>query len=80
MKIAIGFICLLMGCCALAQEQDSNYKTIKVAVRDTIFIDSVSINPSRFLVKTKQNTLIDSTKYRIDFSKSVTTTRCRKRG
>ena len=71
MKIAFGFICLLIGCCALAQEQDSNYKTIKVAVRDTIFIDSVSINPSRFLVKTKQNTLIDSTKYRIDFSKSV---------
>lgn len=71
MKLTVAFICFLMCCCALAQEQDSNYITKKVAVRDTIFIDSVSINPSRFLVKTKQNVVIDSSKYTVDFAKSI---------
>jgi len=71
MKLTVAFICFLMCCCALAQEQSSNYITKKVAVKDTIFIDSVSINPSRFLVKTKQNVVIDSSKYKVDFAKSI---------
>ena len=71
MKITIGFICFLMSCCALAQEHNSNYRTIKVAVGDTISIDSVSINPSRFLVKTKNDVLIDTSKYSVDFAKSI---------
>ncbi|HEX9825703.1 MAG TPA: hypothetical protein VGA80_03820, partial [Flavobacteriaceae bacterium] len=60
-----------MSCCALAQEHNSNYRTIKVAVGDTISIDSVSINPSRFLVKTKNDVLIDTSKYSVDFAKSI---------
>lgn len=71
MKLTVAFICFLMCCFALAQQQNSNYITKKVAVRDTIFIDSVSINPSRFLVKTKQNVGIDSSKYKVDFAKSI---------
>ncbi|MGM5469337.1 hypothetical protein ACS386_03590 [Flavobacteriaceae bacterium LMO-SS05] len=71
MKIVFALICFLASCCVLAQEQDSNYRTIKVVVSDTIVIDSVSINPSRFVVKTKNNVLIDSSKYSVDFSKSI---------
>ena len=71
MRFKVGFMILFISCCAIAQGQDSNYKTVKVAVRDTIIIDSVSINPSRFLVKTKTNTVIDSSKYSIDFAKSI---------
>ena len=71
MKIIIGFICLLMGCCVFAQEQESNYRSKKVAVRDTILVDSVSINPSKFTIRTKNNVVIDSSIYSIDFSKSV---------
>jgi len=71
MKIAFGLVCLLMGCCAFAQEQESNYRTKKVAVRDTILVDSVSINPSKFTIRTKSYVVIDSSKYSIDFSKSV---------
>ena len=71
MKFTIGFISFLIGCSVIAQEQDSNYKTIKIAIRDTIIIDSVSINPSRFLVKTKQDIVIDSSKYSVDFTKSI---------
>jgi len=71
MKIAICFICFITSCCVLAQEQNSNYKTKKIAVSDTIYIDSVSINPSRFLVKLKNDILVDSSKYGVDFSKSI---------
>jgi len=71
MKFAFGFICIMVSFCALAQEQDSNYKTIKVVVIDTILIDSVSINPGRFEVKTKNGTVIDSSKYSVDFAKAV---------
>ena len=71
MSFKVGFIIFFISCCAIAQGQDSNYKTIKVAVKDTISIDSVSINPSRFLVKTKTNIVIDSSKYSVDFSKSI---------
>lgn len=75
MKIAIGFICLLMSFCAVAQEQASNYKTKKVAVRDTISVDSVSINSSKFVLKTKNNVVIDTSFYNIDFSKAILTFR-----
>lgn len=75
MKIAIGFICLLMSFCAVAQEQASNYKTKKVAVRDTILVDSVSINSSKFVLKTKNNVIIDTSFYNIDFSKAILTFR-----
>jgi len=73
MKIAIGFICLLMSFCAVAQEQASNYKTKKVAVRDTILVDSVSINSSKFVLKTINNVVIDTSFYNIDFSKAILT-------
>ena len=73
MKIAIGFICLLMSFCAVAQEQASNYKTKKVAVRDTILVDSVSINSSKFVLKTINNVIIDTSFYNIDFSKAILT-------
>ena len=73
MKIAIGFICLLMSFCAVAQEQASNYKTKKVVVRDTILVDSVSINSSKFVLKTKNNVVIDTSFYNIDFSKAILT-------
>lgn len=61
------------GFCASAQETTSNYKTKNVAVRDSIKVDSVSINSSKFIVKTKNNVLIDSSFYSIDFSKALLT-------
>ncbi|MFC4723121.1 hypothetical protein ACFO5O_12365 [Geojedonia litorea] len=71
MKIAVACLCFLMGCCAMAQELSSNYRTKTIAVRDTIKIDTVSINPSKFTVRFKNNTPLDSTSYHIDFSKAI---------
>ncbi|PWH83664.1 hypothetical protein DIS18_03670 [Algibacter marinivivus] len=68
------FTCILMvliGFCAFSQNPSSNYKTKKVAVNDTIKIDSVSINSNSFSVRKKDNSIIDSTYYSVDFAKAV---------
>lgn len=71
MKIAISLICFVMGCSMFAQEPTSNYRAKKVVVRDSIKIDTVSINTSSFLLRRKDNTIIDSTFYNVDFSKAL---------
>lgn len=60
-----------MGCSMFAQEPTSNYRAKKVVVRDSIKIDTVSINTSSFLLRRKDNTIIDSTFYNVDFSKAL---------
>jgi len=57
--------------CSLAQNQNSNYRTKKVAVNDTILIDSVSVNPNYFSIKRNDNTVIDSSFYTVDFPKAI---------
>ncbi|WP_053976883.1 hypothetical protein [Mangrovimonas xylaniphaga] len=71
MRIPLSVICLFLSFCAFAQELPSHYRTKKLAVRDTVQIDTVSINSSRFLVKTKLNIPVDSSFYSIDFSKAL---------
>ncbi|RNC87839.1 MAG: hypothetical protein ED556_01220 [Winogradskyella sp.] len=71
MRITITFFCLLFSFAVLGQDKTSNYRTKKLKVRDSIQIDSFSINPSTFRVKTKQNVLIDTSLYSIDFAKSL---------
>ncbi|GAA4294705.1 hypothetical protein GCM10023163_13260 [Aestuariibaculum suncheonense] len=55
----------------MAQEKNATYKTKKTAVNETITIDSVSINPNYFSIKTLDNRLIDSTYYTVDFPKAT---------
>ncbi|WP_066222110.1 hypothetical protein [Formosa haliotis] len=73
MKFVITLICICFSLCVFSQEPNTNYKTIKVAVKDTIVIDSVSINPSWFTLKTTTNQVIDSSLYTIDFPKALLT-------
>jgi len=73
MKFTLTLLILLYSFCAIAQEQTSNYKTKKVVVKDSIIIDSVSINSSKFILRKKDNTLIDSTFYTVDFAKALLT-------
>ena len=55
-----------------AQEIQSLYKTKKTVVsRDTIFIDSVSINPTFFKILDANNQAIDTSFYKINFQKST---------
>ena len=71
MKQTLFFVMLIGSFFGFSQERPSNYKTKRIAVKDTILIDSVSINPSRFVVKTKDGKVIDSTRYTIDYAKAV---------
>ncbi|MCF7566976.1 hypothetical protein L3X37_01175 [Sabulilitoribacter arenilitoris] len=73
MKYLLFFLFSLIGFCALAQNKNSNYKTKKVAIKDTIRIDSVSINANFFSIKRKDSSIIDSTYYNIDFAKAILT-------
>ena len=63
----------MMFFCAFAQEETSNYRTKTFAVKDSIKIDTVSINSSYFILKRKDKTTIDSSLYKIDFSKALLT-------
>jgi hypothetical protein len=71
MKYNLLFLILLGSFGAFAQENTSSYRKKRVAVKDSILIDSVSINPSKFVVKTKANIILDSTLYVIDFAKAI---------
>ena len=73
MKLTTTFLFFLIGFCALAQDENSNYKSKKVAVSDTILVDSVSINSSFFSIKTKDSLFLDDSYYDIDYAKSILT-------
>ncbi len=49
----------------------SNYKEIKVALRDTVVLDSAGINPERFLLFDKDGNSPNPFSYRIDFKKGM---------
>ena len=71
MKTAISLLFFIISFGAFAQKNDPNFKVKRIAVKDSMIIDSVSINPSRFTLKTKQNKVIDTSLYNIDFAKSI---------
>lgn len=73
MKLITTLFIFLFGFSIYAQEQTSNYRSKKVAVNDSIKIDSVSINNSWFLLKRIDNSTIDSSYYHIDFKKAILT-------
>jgi hypothetical protein len=73
MKLSVTLFIIFYGCCLYAQDQTSNYRSKKVAVSDSIKIDSVSINNSWFLLKKKDNSTIDKTYYKVDFKKALLT-------
>ena len=63
-------ICFFSG--VQAQEIDTPYKNKKVvASRDTILIDSVSINPSFFKLTDRDGVAIDTSFYKINFEKGT---------
>lgn len=49
----------------------SNYREKKIAVRDTVVLDSVSLNPKRFTILDKYGNSPDPFSYRIDFKKGI---------
>ena len=73
MKFFTGLLIFCIGFCGFSQNLSSNYKTKKVAVTNTIQIDSVSISSNSFSILKKDKTRIDSTYYTVDFAQAVLT-------
>ena len=71
MKYTLLFLIVIGSFSAYAQEKPSNYRKKRIAVKDSILIDSVSINPSKFVIRSKNNTILDSTLYTVDFAKAL---------
>ena len=71
MRIIITFLSILLAFAVGAQDRKSNYRSKKLAVKDSILIDSVSINPSLFKIRDKNGKKLDSTAYNIDFSQAL---------
>lgn len=70
MKLYLSVFILLLGNIAAAQNFPDSYRAKTVAVQDTVAIDSVSLNPNYFQLKTKDGTAVDSLKYRVNFEKA----------
>jgi len=73
MKFFTILLIFFFGCSIYAQDLVSNYRSKKVAVSDSIKIDSVSINSSWFILKRRDKSIIDSSYYHVDFKKAVLT-------
>jgi len=65
------FFLLLVGFFLSAQEKSSGFQQKKVAVQDTIQLDTVSINSNRFKVFLLNKKEVDSSQYQIDFAKAT---------
>lgn len=57
--------------CMKAQEISTDFQKKRVSVKDTIVIDTVSINPSFFKLSNFKNQEIASSNYKVDFAKSI---------
>ncbi len=54
-----------------SQSLNTNYKTKSFAVKNTIQIDSVSISANTFSIRKKDNSIIDTTYYKVNFAKAL---------
>jgi hypothetical protein len=70
MKIKLLLFCLLLSSIASAQNLQGLIKK-RAAVTDTIVLDSISINPIYFNLTNTTGVTIDTSLYRVDYSKSL---------
>ncbi|NND62870.1 MAG: hypothetical protein HKN48_06710 [Flavobacteriaceae bacterium] len=70
MKLYLSIFLFLWALLGYGQDTISGKRTKKFAVNDSVQIDSVSINPSLFKIKSLNEVAIDSTNYRVDFAKA----------
>lgn len=71
MKGIISFLIIICCGSAFAQQAQPTYVKKRIAVKDSIRLDSVSINPSLFKIFKTNTTALDSTFYTVDFAKAI---------
>ncbi|MEC7782915.1 MAG: hypothetical protein VYB38_05875, partial [Bacteroidota bacterium] len=72
MRHLVLILCFGIAATGIAQDfQFSDSRVKHLAVRDTMLIDSVSINPVEFAVYTLLGMQLDSTAYAIDYGRAL---------
>jgi hypothetical protein len=71
MKLYLFLFAFCIGTLGYSQEESSNYRSKKLAVVDTLVLDTVSISSSRFEILDRTGKRLDSLDYRVDFKKSI---------
>jgi len=69
MRFLLTVLVFCSGFLVYSQEPSGNFRSVNFAVKDTIFLDSVSINPVRFEMLDKNNIVVDTSAYRVNFEK-----------
>lgn len=67
MQVRLLFLLFLVVFLGQAQDTLSNYRTKKVRVQDTVLVDSLSLNPSKFTIEDRDGKPISSEQYTVDF-------------
>ena len=71
MKLYLSVFLFFIAAIGYAQDISSNYKEKKVALKDTVVLDSAGINPKRFIILDKDGNSPNPFSYRIDFKKGT---------
>ncbi|MDN3722849.1 hypothetical protein QRD02_00520 [Aequorivita sp. SDUM287046] len=71
MKFYLFVSFLFLAAIGQAQDISSNYRQKKVAVKDTVVLDSAGINPTRFIITDNAGNTPSPFSYRIDFKKGT---------
>src|SRR5690554_2778474 len=71
MRFFLFVIFSFLAVVGFAQDTTSNYRKVKVPVRDTVVLDSAGINPKRFTISNRDGESPNPFTYRIDFKKGV---------
>ena len=71
MKLYLFLFAFCIGTLGYSQDESSNYRSKKLAVVDTLVLDTVSISPSRFEILDRTGKSLDSIDYRVDFKKGI---------
>lgn len=69
MRFLLSLLVFCSGLLVYSQEPSGNFRSVNVAVKDTLVLDSVSINPARFEILDKNNVAIDTSAYSVHFEK-----------
>lgn len=71
MRFFLFVIFSFLAVVGFAQDTTSNFRKVKVAVKDTVVLDSAGINPKRFQILDETGASPNPFTYRIDFKKGV---------
>jgi hypothetical protein len=69
MRFLLAVLVFCSGFPVHSQEPSGNFRSVNLAVKDTIVLDSVSINPVRFEILDKNNVVVDTSAYSVNFEK-----------